>query len=195
MKKRNTVLLVLIITLSIIASLIIFIAIIFSMFKPTLEGSSPEIGTAGSSGKTSGNEICVERDGVKYYYYKSLFSKIKFDRFELSAHVDPPGEEKRYEDDKVDITVTKLGKNKFEVVATDVLIYTNNQGREIHSGERLRFHCFDDFSDARIGKYNTLHSDKDRRHYNYITSRFYSQEQFRTTYETALSIEDELNGK
>ena len=195
MKKRNNDKLALFITLAIVVSIFIFIVLIFFIFKPAPLGSSPEIGTNSLSGKTSGNEVCVERDGVKYYYYRSLFSKMKFDRFELSAHVDPPGEEKRYEDDKVDITVTKLGKNKFEVVATDVLIYTNNQGREIHSGERTHFHCFDDFSDARIEKYNTLHSGKDRRHYNYITSRFYSQEQFRSTYETALEIEDELNGK
>ena len=193
MKKRNTLLLVLIITLRIIASLIIFIAIIFSMFKPTLEGSSPEIGTAGSSGKTSGNEICVERDGVKYYYYKRLFSKIKFDRFELSVQAEPPTDGYRFEDDKVDITVTKEGKNRFEVRVTDVLIYNNNQGKEIHSKEYIGFICPDNFSDSLI-KNKKFDSAKYGKYYHEITTYYYSQEQFRNTYETALDIEDELNG-
>lgn len=124
----------------------------------------------------SKNEFCVDEDGVKFYYKKSLLG-LKFTKYEFHMG---EGEGLSEDSEEADVQVEAKPFNKFSVsVDTD--------------GSYMSFNCGKDFSSS-LETPATDPTGNRRDAYKHITTHYYSQEQFISTYETAIDIRDQITG-
>ncbi len=136
----------------------------------------------------NGSEICVEQDGVKYFYKKGLL-KTNFERLETEVETNL--------DDVIDhkgkITIANCGKDLVEVIEENDRAVTYANGKTGVFKECIRFTCAPDFSKDSIDPLSAgAMLGKADKYYDTITGYYISQDRLCELYDRAMEIGESL---
>ena len=133
------------------------------------------------------NSFFITQDGVDYYFditwNKVVLKKIVViveSKDEIAHSVENQGQ----------ITITRLGKNKINVLLTIAKTDQNDDGKEFITDGYISIEFKDNFEEENITNNHGFHdvvSD-----YYYVTDNFLSADELQKIYDSALELENEL---